>query len=532
MRTDIPQIAHRGAVMSHIPTGLLMVTYAAEPRSVYTDHEAQPTRTRTRSYLSYCCFSCALSYKCFYHDHLKQRSWEPCSMITAGTSNAVLAREENVALEDPGQPIRSNFSMRKLINALSWALAAGLLFAIAPALPAGATDALFIFYQPMLPMLLMLWLWTLVVSFFEAYYIRYDACFAAEHLKFLLSADALATLAESFTTLMAVSVSAYIMLASNGYFLLASLQPGLFFVAIAIFLANPLDFTHDTTYGAQRWFFLETLRRVVLPFQTVHFTDFLLADIMTSLAKPFADLAIAACHLTSRRSVAESLVNGFSEDVCGNSSAFVPYVLALPYVWRFFQCLLVAHAHNDRGQVLNAIKYTTAIPVVFLNFVKYTAPKHAWRRFWKPLWLVSAFVNTSYSFYWDVERDWDIRLFTPGAKQLLKSSTRMFQNSALYFTLIGVNLVLRISWTYKLNSDLRNMKWFVLVMTLLEVFRRFLWSFVRIENELRKIEGKQPALGPLIPQPQQQLLVREKKKSSAYMEPDDRSSSSHSEQEI
>lgn len=105
----------------------------------------------------------------------------------------------------------------------------------------------------------------------------------------------------------------------------------------------------------------------------------------------------------------------------------------------------------------------------------------------------------------------------------------MFQNSMIYFALIGINLVLRISWTYKLNADLRSMKWFVLVMALLEVFRRFLWSFVRIENELRKIEGKQPALGPLIPQ--QQPLVKDKRKSSAYLEPD-RSPSPQSEQEI
>lgn len=109
----------------------------------------------------------------------------------------------------------------------------------------------------------------------------------------------------------------------------------------------------------------------------------------------------------------------FDADVCGKSAAFVPYVLALPYIWRFFQCLIVAHANNDNGQVLNAIKYTTALPVVFLNFVKYSVPMHAWRQFWKPLWLASAFVNTSYSFYWDVERDWDIRLFTPGAMSSL-----------------------------------------------------------------------------------------------------------------
>ena len=158
-------------------------------------------------------------------------------------------------------------NMRHFSHTLCWTLAAGLLFAIAPSLPAGATDALFIFYQPMLPMLLMLWLWTFVIFFFEKYFIRYDACFAAEHLKFLLSADALTAIAESLTTIMALSVSAYIILARNGYTVLASFQPGIFFAGIAMYLANPLDFTHEMSYSPQRWFFLDTLRRVTLPFQ-------------------------------------------------------------------------------------------------------------------------------------------------------------------------------------------------------------------------------------------------------------------------
>lgn len=157
--------------------------------------------------------------------------------------------------------------LRSFTHAFCWALVAGLLFAIAPSLSAGATDALFIFYQPLLPMLFMLWLWTAVVSFFEAYYIRYDACFAAEHLKFLLSAGDLARIAESCTTLMSISVSAYILLASNNYNMLAGYQPGVFYSAIAMLLANPLDFAHGTNYSPQRWFFLDTLRRVILPFQ-------------------------------------------------------------------------------------------------------------------------------------------------------------------------------------------------------------------------------------------------------------------------
>jgi EXS family len=83
----------------------------------------------------------------------------------------------------------------------------------------------------------------------------------------------------------------------------------------------------------------------------------------------------------------------------------------LPFVLRFIQCLIVLHTQKERQQLFNAIKYTTALPVVFLSWVKYSVPLSQWYSFWKPLWVASAVVNTSYSFYWDVERDWDIRLF-------------------------------------------------------------------------------------------------------------------------
>jgi EXS family len=96
---------------------------------------------------------------------------------------------------------------------------------------------------------------------------------------------------------------------------------------------------------------------------------------------------------------------------CGSHALQIPLLLALPYVLRFVQCLIVFSTMHDTPQLFNAVKYTTALPVVFLSWVKYYIPLAHWYTFWKPLWISAAVVNTSYSFYWDVERDWDIRLF-------------------------------------------------------------------------------------------------------------------------
>ncbi len=43
-------------------------------------------------------------------------------------------------------------------------------------------------------------------------------------------------------------------------------------------------------------------------------------------------------------------------------------------------------------------------------------PVEDWHGFYKPLWLAAALLNSSYSYFWDIERDWDIQWFTaPGA---------------------------------------------------------------------------------------------------------------------
>ena len=50
--------------------------------------------------------------------------------------------------------------------------------------------------------------------------------------------------------------------------------------------------------------FLRTLARVLAPVSPVNFADFLLADILTSLAKSIADAERALCRFTVHRSQA------------------------------------------------------------------------------------------------------------------------------------------------------------------------------------------------------------------------------------
>lgn len=58
--------------------------------------------------------------------------------------------------------------------------------------------------------------------------------------------------------------------------------------------------------------------------------------------------------------------------------------------------------------MVSALKYSTAVPVIFLSALKYHVFPDKWTNFYRPLWLLSGVVNSSYSFYWDVNRDWDL----------------------------------------------------------------------------------------------------------------------------
>ena len=60
----------------------------------------------------------------------------------------------------------------------------------------------------------------------------------------------------------------------------------------------------------------------------------------------------------------------------------------------------------------------------------------------------------------------------------------------IYYWALFSNLILRISWTYKLSSHLRHNEFTVFIVAALEMVRRFQWIFFRVENEWNKMTAK------------------------------------------
>ncbi|KAL1302239.1 hypothetical protein AAFC00_002663 [Neodothiora populina] len=234
------------------------------------------------------------------------------------------------------------------------------------------------------------------------------------------------------------------------------------------------------------------------------FGDILMADVLTSYAKVLGDLFVALCMFFSpgKSSTAKP------DRSCGGQY-MVPLIIAIPSLIRLRQCLIEYRrvrkrnaksggigSHGWGGQHLaNALKYSSAFPVIILS---------ALQRGYDPtkigmseaglfrLWLFFVFVNSFYSFYWDVAKDWDLSLFSSSRERNNPEHPwglrrhRYFHTKEIYYGVIVMDLMLRCTWSFKLSPHLdhfNDLEGGIFLMELLEVFRRWIWIFLRVETE-------------------------------------------------
>ncbi|EJD52864.1 EXS-domain-containing protein [Auricularia subglabra TFB-10046 SS5] len=267
--------------------------------------------------------------------------------------------------------------------------------------------------------------------------------------------------------------------------------------------------------------------------QPVFFSDIVLADIFTSFAKVFGDVWMSAAMLLPAGSLKALPV------FAGKWEWAVPCMVSLPYAVRLRQCLVDYLGSNRQNTtaLLNAVKYATAFPVIFLSAMQILPvdeqgnPDVDWRRnsnLWR-LWLLSVAVNSLYSFWWDVTNDWGLSILRgPGSPLLVLPpsppayppsrapspfglargetpyglrATLLFPDPLMYYLAVGLNLVLRCTWSLKLSAHLHSLTELehgIFMMEALEILRRWVWVFFRVEWELIK-KGSGVRAGDALP---------------------------------
>ncbi|KAK4449264.1 protein ERD1 1 [Podospora aff. communis PSN243] len=248
---------------------------------------------------------------------------------------------------------------------------------------------------------------------------------------------------------------------------------------------------------------LATLRRVsiggIAESKDGKFGDILLADVLTSYARVFADLFVCLCMFLTR--------NGSATDRpdrdCGGG-VLVPLIMAVPSAIRLRQCLIeyrrvrrspFRESTGWGGQHLaNAAKYSTAFPVIALGSLlrNLSAEERGLSKGLYRAWVAACLLNSLYSFYWDVAKDWDLTLFSEAQERDSPDHPfglrrkLLIHKPGVYYAVIAMDLVLRCTWMLKLSPRLEYLTDFegsIFMIQFLEVFRRWVWIFFRVETE-------------------------------------------------
>ncbi|KAK0181164.1 hypothetical protein PV327_003470 [Microctonus hyperodae] len=250
-----------------------------------------------------------------------------------------------------------------------------------------------------------------------------------------------------------------------------------------IFLLNPFRIFR---YEARFWLLRISFRMIIAPFAFVNFADFWLADQLNSLVTPLLDFHFLICFYITNG----DWLNAGDTTRCMSGSLFIrPIVSCLPAWFRFAQCI---RRYRDSKEAFphlaNAGKYsTTFLVVITATLRQYYANNYSnhLESPWLWLWVVSCVINSIYSYTWDIKMDWGLLDSNAGENKFLREEV-VYSAAGFYYFAFVEDFILRFIWIpsyilveYKyVSSDLMTS-----IIAPLEVFRRFIWNFFRLENE-------------------------------------------------
>jgi len=238
---------------------------------------------------------------------------------------------------------------------------------------------------------------------------------------------------------------------------------------------------------------------IVAPFAPVTFWHVIVADYMTSLAKAFSDLHLTFCisydiFLSQSRSGYVRSTELWHSEYMGCADTMSNAVfLALPFWWRLMQCLKVYSITRENKNLWNALKYSTAFPLVVAGYLRRHEPSPYHDR----LFVAAAVVQSTYCLIWDVQMDWgllkrDKQIYHANDLRRdqrspcgvsLREPLLVTQRQWVYGALIGFDFCLRFIWALSVFGGLPGRGAGMFFFEIVEVGRRTVWAVFRIEWE-------------------------------------------------
>ncbi|XVF14313.1 hypothetical protein REPUB_Repub09cG0048300 [Reevesia pubescens] len=254
---------------------------------------------------------------------------------------------------------------------------------------------------------------------------------------------------------------------------------------IAVFSITFCPF--NIIYRSSRFFLIRcAFHCVCAPLYKVTLPDFFLADQLTSQVQAFRSLEFYICYY---------VWGNFRkrENQCQDSEVYRVFYLVItiiPYWIRFIQCLRRLFEEKDSSQGLNGLKYFSTIAAVAIRTVyQFQKQKTA---AWLVLTVATSGIATIVNTYWDIVRDWG--LLRRNSRNPWLRDKLVLPNKGVYYVAMVLNCLLRLAWMQQVlglqSVPFLHNTALIAVVASLEIIRRGIWNFFRLENEHLNNVGK------------------------------------------
>ncbi|KAG4402030.1 hypothetical protein GLYMA_02G110600v4 [Glycine max] len=230
-------------------------------------------------------------------------------------------------------------------------------------------------------------------------------------------------------------------------------------------------------YRSSRFFFIRCLFRCICaPFFTVRLPDFFLADQLTSQFQTFRSFELYICYYGLGE-------HSMRQKKCHSHGFYnVQYFIVgiIPYWFRLAQCMRQFYEEGDINRAFNGLNYlSTIVAMIFRTTFELKKGLS-----WKVLALVTSALAVLQNTYWDIVRDWG--LLRRHSKNPYLRDQLILPHKSFYFIAMVLDIVLRISWmqlVFEMDWSPLHKVAMITVTSCLEIIRRGIWNFFRLENE-------------------------------------------------
>jgi hypothetical protein len=220
---------------------------------------------------------------------------------------------------------------------------------------------------------------------------------------------------------------------------------------------------------------VKVLIRCLFPIgkNTVRFKDFILGDILITLAEPFKTLILGYCLM-----ICSECYLSNTRGPCNKESIPCWIISVYPQFIRFTQCINKFYFSRLLWPNFgNVVKYFIRIVNTSMGFF-YERDKGKVRFYFR---VFIGAISTSYNIFWDIYLDWGCG--RKNNKHFFLREKITFPQ-VMYYMAIIYNMIIRAVWTwYFIPIPSHLSEWKSLLIFSLDAIRRGVWVLIRVENE-------------------------------------------------